>query len=147
MLVEAKDLIHRAGKRGVAPRERLLNLLGVPPDQPEIKHRPAGAQAPLFGRFGALPRFLGRLGAGVFGEEFGHLLGLLSHHDVLGHDVAGEAAVANRIKHLFDRLPAVVEVRRVGLDAVLNAGGRALGAHHAERVAAGAVVAEDTAPE
>ena len=53
------------------------------------------------------------LAARVLGQERGDVVGLPADHDVLGHDRAGEAAVADRVEHAVGRLAADVEVRAV----------------------------------
>ena len=75
-------------------------------------------------------------------RKLGDRLRVVADDDVLGHDRAREAAVADRVEHLFDVLLADVEVRPVGAHAVLDARRRALRADHRQRVAARAVVAE-----
>src|SRR3954468_15576272 len=102
--------------------------------------RPIAGQA--FGEtpFGGPP--LGSLGAGVLREELGHGLGFLPDHDVLGHDRAREAAVADRVENLVDLFLARVEVRAVDALAVAHLRRRALGAHLVERVTARAALGE-----
>src|SRR3954447_14919737 len=83
-----------------------------------------------------------RLAARVLRQEVGDLLGVFADHDVLGHDRAGAAAVADRIEDLVGLLLALVEVRAVDALAVADVGGRALRAGVAERVTARAVLGE-----
>src|SRR3954454_23935211 len=83
------------------------------------------------------------LAAGVLGDECGDRLGVLPDHDVLGHDRAGEAAVADRVEDAVGRLGAHVEVRPVGALAVVDARRAALRPGHVERVAARAALGEE----
>ena len=71
--------------------------------------------------------------ARVLGDELGDGLGLLADDDVLRHDRAGEAAVADRVEHVLLGLDPLVEVRAL---VAQRAVGRADGPGGAQRVAA-----------
>ncbi len=94
---------------------------------------PGMAVFSMTGTFGACrPEYLARNSATRL--RFG------ADDDVLRHDRAGEAAVADRVEDLRVLLLAEVEVGAVGAQAVLDARGGALGADGGERVAAGAAL-------
>ena len=69
-------------------------------------------------------------------------VGLVAGDDVLGHDRAREAAVANREDDVVEALDPLVEVRPLDADGAVR---RALGAGRGQRVAARAALAR-TAP-
>src|SRR4051794_2697653 len=95
---------------------------------------------------GAALRRRGRLvlaAAGVLGQERGDVLCLAPDDDVLRHDRAGEAAVADRVEDGVDVLLADVEVRPVDALAVLDLQRAALRPDDVEVVAARAAVAEE----
>src|SRR3954447_11377406 len=83
-----------------------------------------------------------RLAARVLRQEVGDLLGLFADHDVLGHDRAGESAVADGVEDLVGLFLALVEVRPVDALSVADVGGRAAAAGDAQGVAAAAVLGE-----
>src|SRR5215211_3100052 len=78
----------------------------------------------------------------VLRQELRDVLGVLAGRDVLGHDRAGEAAVADRVEHAVDVLAAHVEVRAVGVLLVGGVHRAALRSDDVERVAAGAALEE-----
>src|SRR4051812_24122436 len=82
---------------------------------------------------------------GVCLQELGHLLGVLTHHDVRRHDRPREAAVADREENVLLLLLADVEVRPVrpltALDLALRL--RPEGRGSVKRVAAGTAQVEE----
>ena len=104
---------------------------------------PSAARAPVVPPLGGRQarRALGRL-ARVLGDELGDRLRVTADDDVLRHDRAGEAAVADRVEDLVLGLLALVQVRAG--DALL--GVAALGAGGIERMAAGAPLARTGRP-
>ena len=80
------------------------------------------------------------LAAGVLGDEVGDRVGLVADEDVLRHDRAREAAVADRVEDVVGALDALVEVRALVAQRPV---GRALRAGRLERVTARAALGEE----
>ena len=143
--VELEHLLERA--HGLGPRRASAARAPSGSSRMRLRSstRPAGAGSPryfvdsLISGADDVLRFL----AGVGLQEVGDLFGLLADDDVLGHDRAGESAVADRVEDVFVFLLALVEVRPLRAQAVGDRGRRALGADRLQRVAARAAFPED----
>ena len=132
--VEPEQLVDLRG--GATPGQGRLDPLGVGANQLQVEH---GAPALGRGLFARARRGFG-FGAGVLGDEFGDLVGLVADDDVLRHDRSGEAAVLDREKSILIGLRSLIQVRTLHPLAAVAA---ALGAGGAEGVATGAVRGEE----
>jgi hypothetical protein len=137
--VGGEKLVELLGR--AASRQRRADGLGVAADLLEIERgsAPSCLGGSRGGRHGRPRRFADVL-AGVLGDEGGDLVGVGAHDDVLGHDRPGEAAVADRIDHVAQRLLALIQIRAL---YALRAVGASLGPRRRQRVASGAALGED----
>ena len=114
----ASTLVDARRDVGAAARQRGADRVGVAADQPEVEHG-AGQSAGAVGCRGAAG-VLAPACPSTWRGTSATVLGLLPDHDVLGHDRAGEAAVADRVEDAVGLLLARVEVRAVDALAVAD---------------------------
>ena len=108
------------------PGQRRTHGLGVAPDLLEVEHRGYSEPPP--------PEYSATNSATFWASSPVTMF--------CGIGPRGEAAVADRVEHVLDRLLALVEVRAVARLARADVGRRPLRADHVERVALGAVLGE-----
>ena len=109
----------RSSTRGLRPPDALAGRRSG-----GLRRRPrssVGSRTRLFGRQGDV-RWTAPSAPAARSTSPGisRLRGVVADDEVLGHDRARETAVADRVEDLFDVLLAEVEVRPVGLQAVLD---------------------------
>ena len=104
---------------GAAARQRRARRLGVLADALQVERGgpPSGPSHHGVVLVCAGPRARDLLGPGVLGDELRDRVGLVAGDDVLRHDRAGEAAVADREQGVARSSRALVEVRALDADA------------------------------